>query len=313
MQPWHYDAYVNPQSTILVLTLIAMELLPNVSFCKIPVGPVFLYGGIGIAVVSMFLHPAFVATYISADGILTPAFHALLQTAHLAGLCLGCSLIGCRILLESRFSSQFYRLVEPLTRFFRKIPYGVLGRVLYGMAIVYVAWDVGLGQYRYYHQTLKPKYAYLQQLCPAFRWLNEHTPAESVVLGSPDHTSTNSIIPIYTHNNVYVAFHSQYYTLPSESEIYDRVYTVFFFMGIRTKEAFEEFVMTTWGDHGKFDYTEYQKRFSRDVYTELSKYQIDYVLYGPREREQFQEDPERAYPFLQAVYDDGIVEIFKVL
>ena len=182
---------------------------------------------------------------------------------------------------------------------------------MYGVFIIYVAWDVGLGQYEYYHNILKPWVGYLQELAPALNWLNEHTEKESVVLGSPDHTSINSIIPIYTHNNVYVTFHSQFYTMPPLFEIQDRLYNTMYFMGITSREEFDRYLEDHWFKEGVFEI--YQDKLTKDVYSELTRYQVDYLFYGPRERQHFKIDPEKTYSFLQKVYDDGTVAIYQIL
>ena len=312
IQSWHYDAFINPQMTIFVLTWFGIELIPVLASFQYP-KRLFLYSGVGLLGLSVFSMPSFIASSFSADGALTPAFAAFLITIERMGVGFGASMIG-GFLLWNRQSSQFR---ESMCVMFKKDWMVLVKKLSYGIAMtiafIYVTWDVGLAQYTSYHQTLQPNYAYLQQLAPALNWLNEHTPKESVVLGSPDHTSTNSIIPIYTHNNIYVSFHSQFYTVPPLAEIHDRFYTSLYVMGIRTKEEFEAFAKKTWLSHGAFDYTVYQQRFGRDVYAELTKYRVEYIFYGPRERENFLIDPETAYSFLRKVYDDDVVKIYQVL
>jgi hypothetical protein len=259
----------------------------------------------------MLLNPMFVARYLSSDGVLTPAFNAFLKVMHISGLGLGMSLLGISVLLRSRFSHPLRKFGNSLKVASQQVPRSGLVKLLYALVILYVTWDVGFNQYQYYHQKLKPKLSYLQQLAPALNWLNEHTPPESVVFGSPDHTSTNSIIPIYTHNNVYVTFHSQFYTVPSLREIADRFYISMYVMGIRTKQAFDEYLQDHWFEAGEFP--EYQKKFSHGVYSEFTTYKVDYLLYGPREQYNFKFDPEQIYPFLEKQYDDGVVKIFRVL
>lgn len=313
VQPWHYDAYVIPQATILALTVLVMELLPKCSFHRFPTQSALMYGGISVIGVSLFLHPRIVTTYLSSDGILTPAFASFLRVTHLGGLLIGVSLLCLRLLSSSRFSQVWSKTSFDTPGFsvFRKIFHPNVAKAFWIFVILYITYDVGLGQYAYYYQNLKPKFGYLQQLAPALNWLNEHTPPESVVFGSPDHTSTNSIIPIYTHNNVYVTFHSQFYTFPSLSQISDRLYIAMYVMGIRTQQEFDEYLEDHWFEEGIF--ADYQQRFSRDVYSELTTYQVDYLLYGPRERKNFGFDPEEVYAFLEKQYDDGVVKIFRVL
>lgn len=309
VQPWHYDAYVIPQATILALTILAMELLPFLSFRTFPIRPVLMYAGIGVVGVSLILNPVLVARYFSADGLLTPAFESFLWMAHIGGLLLGLSLLGLRVFLSSRVPQAWSKTSFDTPGFHRS--FAKMGQVLWIAVILYMTYDVGLRQYTSYKEELKPKFGYLQQLAPALNWLNEHTPPESVVFGSPDHTSTNSIIPIYTQNNVYVTFHSQFYTVPSLEEITDRFYIAMYVMGIRTQEEFDAYLEDHWFKRGVF--ADYQQKFSQDVYAALTTYHVDYLLYGPRERENFLCDPEAVYPFLEKQHDDGGGKVFRVL
>jgi len=316
VQPWHYDAYVNPQSTILAVTLLMAEFLQKRTIRKFPIIPFILYAGICLTGLSIFLSPSFVASYLSSDGILTPAFESFLRIFHLYGFCIGLGLVILGLLLKTRLYNLFskFGLVASglLQKTQRLLPINIrIGNVLYVPIIMYVIWDIGLGQYEYYHQELKPKFGYLQEIAPALEWLNEHTEKESVILGSPDHTSTNSIIPIYTNNNIYVSFHSQFYTIPPLAEIHDRFYNTMYVMGITSQAEFEQYLDGHWFKEGSFDV--YREKLTKDVYSELTKYRVDYLFYGPRERKNFKVDPGKAYTFLTKVYDDGIVEIYRIL
>ena len=312
VQPWHYNIYVNPQMTILVTTLLAMEILPNISFQRLPVRLILLYGGIGMLGGSVVLNPSFVARFLSSDGVLTPVFSSFLRCIQISGLSTGAALITIYVLLNSQLSRSVHRLGTYILSFMRKIHWNYVTQLLCFLVLLYVAWDVTLGQYACYRKELKPKYGYLQQLAPALKWLNKHTPPESVVLGSPDFRSTNSIIPIYTHNNVYFSLHSRFYTLPPLSEILDRLYNSMLLMGIRTENEFDEYLEDhNWCGEGSFGI--YQQKFKANLYTELTTYQVDYLFYGPREQENFKVDPETAYSFLRKVYDDHKVKIYQIM
>ena len=43
----------------------------------------------------------------------------------------------------------------------------------------------------------------------------------------------------------------------------------------------------------------------------LTRYKVDYVFYGPTEKKRWKIDPAK-YAFLEKVYDDKDVQIFKV-
>ncbi len=84
-------------------------------------------------------------------------------------------------------------------------------------------------QYSY----LRSKTYYTYQTIPAalmeaFTWLSEHTPSDSVVV-SPS-LVTNSFIPVYTHNNIYIPRGLN--TLAPDAEIFDRLFAVYAFFGM---------------------------------------------------------------------------------
>jgi hypothetical protein len=324
-QPFHYIWYVIPQSTILVINLLAAEYLEknhtnNSSktwwFKLIPVMSLVLYGGIILTIISVFLRPTFVATYLSSDGILTHSFTDILEKIHVYGVFTGLVLVVSGLLLRKRLFLCLH-----------------LGTLLSILLIVYFIFDIGLVQYKRYHEYMKPEVGDLQELAPSLRWLNIHTEKESVVLGmitsvkSGPSASTDNVITVYTHNNVYISQYARFFLVPSKSELRDRLYNLMYFMGIRSRQDFVTFMDKMWilfMEGGRlsnaFDdemrtlrFEEYQRKLSKDLYSELKRYRIDYVFYGPRERSSFKVDPEEAHPFLKGLYDDGVVKIYKII
>ena len=160
-----------------------------------------------------------------------------------------------------------------------------------------------------------PHYGYLQTLAPALQWLDANTPKESVVLGSLDYCATDAAVVIYTDNNYYISTYAQFYPVPRLIELKDRVYNLLSFSGIRSENDFAQFLardaLSIFVHQMHLSFEEYQQKFKRELYPELKKYRLDYVFYGPREREIFKVDPH-AYPFLKEVYQDRAVTIFQV-
>lgn len=64
-------------------------------------------------------------------------------------------------------------------------------------------------------------------------------------------------------------------------------------------------------ENAKLSYQKYQEKLGKDVYSEMKKYRVEYLLYGLREREIFKIEPEKAYNFLRTVYDDGGIRIYQ--
>ena len=155
-----------------------------------------------------------------------------------------------------------------------------VGTILYILILGYVPWDIGVGRYQQYQRDLKPQFEYLQKLVPSLHWLNGHTERESVIVSNPYIYSTASMLTIYTHNNVYVSEYAQYYTIPSMSEIQDRLYSLMYFMGITSQENFQKFMR---GIHVSGSFSEYQEKRKKEFYSELKKYRADYLFYGPKE------------------------------
>ena len=95
--------------------------------------------------------------------------------------------------------------------------------------------------------------------------------------------------------------------MPSMDELLDRLYNALYFMGVRTQKKFDEYAYPI----GSFE--TYQQKFGQDVYSAIKTYQVDYLFYGPREKERFQIEPGETYSFLDLVYDDGSVKIYRFL
>ena len=102
----------------------------------------------------------------------------------------------------------------------------------------------------------------------AFQWLNDHTPKESVILGDP--VFTNSYIPIYTHNNVYVAVHAQFYGVPSIEEIRKRLYNYLHLMGIVSQDDFDQYIHNTWMAN-LLVFEEYCNTLNKNMYVSMFK------------------------------------------
>ena len=310
VQENHYMKYVIPQATVLVVFLIFTEIRKTSPWRNFPLTAGLLYGGICLSIISTLMTPAFVATYFSPDGLLTPEIQKGITVFHKAGMIAGllCFLGGVAL-------KKFPGLLHPLYKSPGKASLmAFTGKLLSAVIMLLVLGDVSVGRYTGYHEQLKPELGYIQMLKPAFQWLNEHTPPESVVLGSLDLLSTSSMIPIYTHNNVYAAYHAQFYAVPPLSEFRHRVYTTMALMGIRSQTQVEQFrEQTIWMITYPIDYRDYQESLTNERYSALKQYRVDYLFYGPRERQHFKIDPEQHYSFLHKMYDDEIVKIYRIL
>ncbi len=313
VQENHYMKYVIPQATVLVIFLLFSSILKTSPWRSVPHTAFLLYGGGFLVIISVIMTPNFAATHFSPDGQLTPGIYNGIEFFHRVGMIIG----GCCCLLGIGLKKYTYRLrhfYNALTRsrfqiFIKTLPVG-----LTLIIISLVLRDVGFGRYEQYQTQLKPELGYIQEIAPAFQWLNTHTEQGSVVLGSVDLLSTSSMIPIYTHNNVYAAYHAQFYAIPPLSEFWERVYTIMAFMGIHSQKQLEEFKeQTVWMKVYQTNYQEYEEILRKDTYTALKNFRIDYLFYGPREKKNFRIDPEQTYSFLQQVYNDGAVKIYQIL
>jgi hypothetical protein len=318
VQPWHYRIYVLPESLLMAVVILLASYRQwrraRIPIQAQPITPSFslpalmIASSLILASVGMVFHPAIVK-WIAPD---TYAAQSL--------------------------SSEFLHRLEQIYQYSLVLAVGMLvGGIAFGkycpgrlprikletlcmaLWIGYSLLDISLARYLWYVQVMKPNFSDLQQLAPALRWLDLNTAKESVVLSmigkkpffpQSEYASTDDLLAIYTHNNVYLSDYVEWFSIPSDDEGRDRLYNIMYFMGIRTPEAFQRFMHRMWSS-GSFE--EYQNKFGKDVYQELKKYRVDYVFYGPRERQYFQVDPATTYPFLKTVYADGVVQIYQIL
>jgi len=304
VQPWHYEVHLIPQATILTVTLFAAGILRKRQeryaaglrwLRPVTLSFLILYGGLACIVLSVFVNSSFVSAHLSSDGVLSLASRKVLNALRICGLLTGVGVLICSFLwrkqrfmyLSVRFSNIFYALI-----------------------IACLVFSVGIVQYRLYYGFIEPHLGNIQQLSPALKWFNEHTEKESVVLCSLNYTDLQVVIPIYTHNNLYVAPFAECYALPSLVEIRERMYNILYFMGITSLEDFEKYKPNV-NIGGSFE--EYQKKLQKNLYTKLKTYRVDYLFYGPLERESFKVNPGTTYPFLKEVYTDNVVTIYQIL
>lgn len=307
----HYGEYVIPQAMILALSLLAAgwtrphqrQRFSGIRWGRlISINTVMLSGGILLVILSLLLNPACIFAFLNPEGLFssTPEFVALLKTLQFSGFGLGIFLLGIGILLKHQKKATASIHVKT---------------ILSAVVIIVLILDIAIVQYGRYQGELKPRFGYFQKLAPAIQWLNQHTEKESVILGSLNEYSTNTIISIYTHNNVYMSLHAQWYAVPPMDEIRDRIYNVIYFMGITSRADFQEALgkgEKIWiPAYSGVNFDEYQKKLERELYAELMKYRVDYLFYGPQEQEDFIIDP-KSYPFLQEVYNDHVVKIYKI-
>ncbi|MBN1186253.1 MAG: hypothetical protein JXB49_28505 [Bacteroidales bacterium] len=303
VQPNHYMLHTIPQATILAMTLLVTEIRREFSFRIISFYSCCVYGGIVFVFVGICLHPKIIASYLSSDGVLTLELTSLLNL-----LCWGGIASGICLIAAGKIFGDFKRLTKLLTGI-KKSYYVPLKIIAVTGCISYIVWDVKTAQLWIYREHLLSQFAYFQQLSPALQWLNLHTEKESAVVCDPDSHSTSGLITIYTHNNVYVSEFSQYYAVPPLNELQERYQNVIYLMGMSSWQDIKPFIPSQLWDN----FETYQKKLVKDVYTELKKYQADYLFYGPNEQRYFKVDPETTYPFLKKIYDDGIVEIYYIM
>lgn len=313
VQPWHYQLYVIPESLLIASVILVSNFfqwhvrrhgrISRVLTVSLPLNHILFIISILIGILGTIFHPA-VLTFLF-------SFHAEADPPRLLENIYHYSLL---------FSIMLFLIGLSLTKwnsrhFSQRVKIGTLCMILW---IGYVMGDIFLARYAYYIHILCPNFGDLQQLAPALNWLDQETPPESVVLSmigkepfvhQSEAVSTANLITIYTHNNVYMSEEAHLYAVPTVNELKDRVYNMMYLMGIQTPESFHQFMYRLYTS-GSFE--EYQQKFKYDVYQELKKYRVDYVWYGPRERQYFQINPD-SYAFLHKVYDDQIVQIYQVL
>lgn len=317
VQPWHYRIYVLPEALLMSVVIAGasyrqwrhtrVSTLSPSRPATVSLAALMMISSLMITGVSMICHPA-IAKWIApdtyAEQAYSPHFHHRLEQIYQYSLILAFGLLAGGFVLRKYHPGYLPRIR--------------LGTVGIALWIGYSIWDISLARYLWYTQVIKPNFSDLQQLTPALRWLNQNTEPESVVLSMigkkplfphPEYASTDDLLTIYTHNNVYLSDYVEWFSIPSDDERRDRIYNIMYVMGIRTPEAFQRFMYRMWLS-GSFE--EYRNKFNNDVYQELKKYRVDYVFYGPRERQYFEVNPASTYPFLKTVYADKVVQIYQI-
>lgn len=304
VQPNHYSLYVIPQFTIMAIALLAAEWIkkrkgarPSGIWRRImifPISNLMLSGGIVLGGLSVLFSPSFVASSLSPDGILVPKVQFLLEMIHFYGVVLGGVLLIAGIILKLRFARLSIHL----------------STVLYAVIIIYWVGDLGLTLYERYQVYIKPEFGDLQKLAPAVQWLNKHVEKDSVIIGSPDYAATDSVIITYTDLNLYVSMGAAWFPTPPLDEFFDRAFNLMYLLGITSQKDFTETMYTLRKDPPPFE--KYQEKLQKELYPELKKYRADYLLYGPREKKNFKVDPGKTYSFLEEVYHDEFVTIYRI-
>lgn len=222
-----------------------------------------------------------------------------------------------RFLEESKFRERFIRFFL-ITSFTFSISIGIITQV-------------------YNYEKNRHIQFQQQNLYDAFVWLQDNTKKEDVVLASD---RTASLIPIYTHNNVYWSNYifdyansdkdilERFFLLSrllgiNEDRVMDYIFTyrkeedsnVFF--GVRyEKQSYQNFnqgikinLPQDVYDYIKQRYRAFQKE---DINMLLNRFRLDYIFYGPDEklisRGRFKEQS-----FLDKVYDAGSIQIYKII
>ena len=321
VQPGHYLLYLIPQLTILAVIILISEMKHRWAWQNIRIDTILLYGGIGTGIIGILLHPSLLPSYLSSDGILTSGTVRLFTVLHLGGLVVAFVGIAAGIAVKKGMMKRFHvsssgknlQFLKRYDSFRHTSNIKILG---YALVILLVSYDVLRVQHEVYEKETTPCWGFVQQIAPAIQWLKKNTPPESVILCDPNPDSTSSAITVYTENNVYVSEHSHFYTVPSLSELQDRLYNVLNFAGIRSQKEFDMFMtnIQLFGPKTRLfeAFERYQNKLHKDLYTALTTYQIDYVFYGPQERKRFPVDPGKTYPFLTKLYDDGIASIYQI-
>lgn len=298
IQSWHYEIHILPQMTLIAVTILLAEVSSAWQFSwrtwSVPRFWVTVGLGSGCMLLSLLATPRWGAAHLSADGEFSPMAVTLFSGGRLlvGGIGIG-FLLYTLVCLRRRANPGRFRI----------------GRALYVCAFLSLFLGVTAVQYHLYYGYIRPRLGDMQQLAPALEWLNTHTEKESVVLCSVNYNTEHTIIPIYTHNNLYLAPLASCYPVPALPELYDRMYNILHLMQVTSREEFERYRTE---EFKGASFAEYQRELKKDVYSELLTYRVDYVFYGPREKASFRADPGTIYPFLQPVYHDPVVTIYQV-
>lgn len=179
-----------------------------------------------------------------------------------------------------------------------------------------------------YYESVKTEQKERQFLYDAFLWLDNNTEVDSVILASD---SVSLILPIYTHNNVYIGkFICD--SLVKDAEIMDR-FLIFARIYKMNKDEINQYIINHkatffGGSPGDPKYKNIEDFFrlnmvfenvsrkyktfeKEDIIALLKKFRVDYIFYSPYEKKIPQIDFNE-YPFLHKVYDKGGVQIYSI-
>lgn len=187
----------------------------------------------------------------------------------------------------------------------------------------------GLYTQLYYYRNSKEGQKKRQFLYDAFLWLNKNTEPESVVLASG---AVSLILPVYTHNNVYIAGYI-YESIIPDLEIMERFFVFGRIFGmdkgrmtdyiLRHKEAFFGMRLAYRQYKNIEDFFEsnripeiisenYKNSRQEDILSLLKRFRLDYIFYSPYEREVASADLDK-HQFLNKVYDKNNVQIYRTI
>ena len=200
-------------------------------------------------------------------------------------------------------------------------------------AIIIILLAAGL----YAHYTFAKNKSHLYALedgsAELYSWLNANTMKDDVVLTLS--TEENHLIPVYTHNNVYLPYGA--YSLAMEDEIWERFYISYLMLGVNVsqvekmlnnEETRNGYIIdhtTNTFDKSKFEiafwkFYLFSLRYSDEISDEkksdvmrsymsshnISKYRIDYVVIGPYERE------ISAVPVGESLWSNGKFDVYMM-
>jgi hypothetical protein len=215
-----------------------------------------------------------------------------------------------------------------LQRILKGLNYGRLKKPFLVSSFIFIILS-GLYIQLSYYKSVKDSQKERQFLYSAFQWLNDNTEVDSVVLASEP---VSLILPVYTHNNVYIARYI-YESVVSDSEIMDRFFIfarlfgmdkeeitsyvinhINTFFGMRPGDpkykSLEDFLISNKVLENITKKYEYFKK--EDAFSLLRRFRVDYLFFSPYERNLSKMSPEN-YPFLHKVYDTKDIRIYKIM
>ena len=217
-------------------------------------------------------------------------------------------------------------------KYFKKIPkkyFLVLGSsIMAVVSIITINTYIKMSALNYDKQWLPP------QILTSYTWLSQNTPQGSVV-GSISYI-TNAELLLYTENKVFLPYGLN--TLAPTDEIWERFFYISKLFNF-PEEQFSKSISENQGMLMHLFHCQYyvdkslnsffkknkrelpEKLFKEkmDSYKEILNkpdnliipYKLDYIYFGPREKE-LSENLKISYPFLDKVYDDDYIQIYKV-